>query len=155
MIAEQEYLRTFQKLKSLGSLAGLDDATALHYLACLIDLAARYVDSESTDKALTWAAELKARTLSASDQITLSYFTANAWGDKQNFRHQSADEAWKWEQPETLNQILCLRRARRHPHFQEWDRVRQAQVLTNLGNQLDTLSQFRRSPRSLEQCSGD
>lgn len=142
MTAEHELLRTFQKLKSLSSLAGLKNGKALHYLACLVDLAARYDDPESTDKALAWAAELKSRKLSASDQITLSYFTANAWGDKQNFRHRNADEAWKWEQPETLNQILCLRRARRHPYFQQWDGVRQAQVLTNLGNQLDTLGRF-------------
>ena len=142
MTAEHKLLRTFQKLKSLDSLAGLDDCTALHYLACLVDLAARYDDPESTDKALAWAAELKSRALSATDEIAVSYFTANAWGDKQNFRHRSADEAWKWEQPETLNQILCLRRARRHPSFQQWDGVRQAQVLTNLGNQLDTLRRF-------------
>jgi tetratricopeptide (TPR) repeat protein len=142
MTTEQEFFANFQKLKSLNSLAGLNNATALHYLACLVDLAARYNDPESTDKALAWANELKSRTLSASDEITLAYYTANAWGDKQNIRHRDANEAWKWEQPETLNQIRFLRRARRNPHFKQWDGVRQAQVLTNLGNQFDTLGRF-------------
>ncbi|RDV04503.1 LA2681 family HEPN domain-containing protein [Undibacter mobilis] len=142
MTDEQEYLRTFQMLKSLDSLDGLQDGKALHYLACLVDLAVRYEDPESTDKALAWASELDKRKLSESDQILLSYYTANAWGDKQNLRHRNADAAWQWDQPETLNQIQHLRSARRHPHFEKWDRVRQAQVLTNLGNQFDTLGRF-------------
>lgn len=100
MASEQEILRSYQTLKALNNLSGLDDEKALHYLGCLVDLAADFNDPESIDKALTWADELKARTLSEPHQIELSYFTANAWGHKHAFRNRSADGAWRWEQPE-------------------------------------------------------
>jgi hypothetical protein len=66
---EKEYFRSFQKLKSTESLAGLDNASALDYLACLVDLAAHYDDGSSIDKALRWAEELQARALNPTERL--------------------------------------------------------------------------------------
>jgi tetratricopeptide (TPR) repeat protein len=142
VVEEADYRRTFDRLGGIESLLGLEDAKAFHYLACLIDLASRYHDPSGTAKALRWCEELEKRSLSASNEMLLAYYRANAWGDKASERHLDHVEAWRWEQPETINQILSLRKARRHPRFPTWDSVRRAQVLTNLGNQLDGLGRF-------------
>jgi hypothetical protein len=139
---ERDFRSSFERLKKIETLEGFDDEKALHYLSVLVDLAHRYSDLTSTEKALKWCDELKVRSLSPSNEMQLSYFTANAWGNKQEMRHANSHDVWSWEQPETLNQILALRQTRRHPKFGEWDSVRRAQVLTNLGNQLSGLGRF-------------
>lgn len=142
MVEESDHRRTFDRLRQLESLLGLEDARAFHYLACLIDLANRYHDPSSTDKALRWCEEIEKRPLSNSNEMLLAYYRANAWGVKATERHSDHMEAWRWEQPETINQILWLRKARLHPKFSTWDAVRRVQVLTNLSNQLDSLGRF-------------
>jgi tetratricopeptide (TPR) repeat protein len=142
MAEESDYRQTYNRLGQLECLEGVEDAKAFHYLACLIDLANRYHDPSGTDKALRWCEELGKRALSDSNEMLLSFYRANAWGDKANELHCDGTKAWRWEQPETISQILSLRKARRHPGFPTWDAVRRAQVLTNLGNQLDILGRF-------------
>jgi tetratricopeptide (TPR) repeat protein len=50
--------------------------------------------------------------------------------------------AWDWSQPEVLQQISALRRAVRGKGFDDLDAVRRPQILTNLGNQLNSLGRF-------------
>ncbi|MEI9803514.1 MAG: LA2681 family HEPN domain-containing protein [Pseudolabrys sp.] len=126
----------------MESLARLDDEKAFQYLGSLIDSAFHLGRPEGTDKALAWSDELEVRPLSAANQMLLDYFRANAWENRKNLHIHDKEKAWRWTQPEALQQILFLRRAVRRAEFPQWESVRQAEVLTNLANQLNTLGRF-------------
>src|SRR5262249_17504651 len=53
----------------------------------------------------------------------------------------SQDE-WEWEQPEFERQIIHLRRALSGDGFKKLHSLRRCQILTNLGNLLNTVGRF-------------
>lgn len=73
--------------------------------------------------------------------IALSYyFRANAWENR--LYENGRVGTWHWEQEEIRQQILDLRRALRHPGFAALPAFRRCQILTNLGNALNTVGRF-------------
>jgi hypothetical protein len=127
-------------LRAELSICALPDAEALHHIGLLIDDACERRSGGDTDHAFTLLEELQARPLAPDLASTVHYFRANAWANRRLARAHT--EGWAWEQPERQEEILELRRAVRHEGFEQLDRIRQCQVLTNLAGQLSSIGRF-------------
>jgi hypothetical protein len=132
---------SIDELISKGIEGDSNDA-AIKKTAILIDLAGDLTRDDALVTALEWCDQLEKRSLSEGQQALLGYFRANAWGDRQRIKHHDPNVAWDWEQPEFLQQILCLRRAAVLPGYKKLHPIRRCQIQTNLGNQLNTLGRF-------------
>lgn len=135
-------MSTYADLIALEDPSDLSDDQALDALATLIDEAADRNDASGTDKALAWFELLDTRDFSDERRATFDYFWANAWANRQNDRDQDPAAAWEWDHPELGAQLFRLRRAYQSPGFPKLDIVRRCQILTNLGNQLNTSGRF-------------
>lgn len=124
------------------SIDGLANAAAFELLGRLIDDAFDNVDLLLVDHLLALADKIEARKLQPEEQALLDYFRANAWACRYQQRLGNRQAVWEFEQPEVLQQVFYLRRAANSPGFAAMDDIRRCQILTNLGNQFDTLGRF-------------
>lgn len=134
-----------QSYEALMAIEGINDLTvdlALEKIGQLIDLSDDLGQSDGIERALEWCDALESRGIPDPHIALLEYFRANAWGSRQQKRHADRSVAWAWEQPELQRQVLHLRRAIRNPGFAKLSALRQCQVFTNLGNQLDIVGRF-------------
>lgn len=69
----------------------------------------------------------------------LNYCRANAYSALKQLNLDYKENPFGWQQPEVTEEILSLRRARKSEAFSALDIVRRAQILTNLGNALNTV----------------
>lgn len=90
-------------------------------------------------KSLIATCEQLHATASDRDRVTLLYFASNAHDALR--RHDSSDAGtlWKWDQPDAVASILCLRRAMIERGYAGIHPILRAQIATNLANQLDYL----------------
>jgi hypothetical protein len=133
---------SYNELVNLSGIEKFGLEAALHAIGSLIDLADTLGQEEGAIRALEWSDSLERRGIPLAEAAVLEYFRANAWAARQGIRHRDLAVAWGWEQPEIQNQIFHLRRAINHPGFETLDGLRQCQILTNLGNQLNTVGRF-------------
>jgi tetratricopeptide (TPR) repeat protein len=122
--------------------SALDSAQALEHLARLIDLAFDSMHVEGTRSAILLGEGIAKRPLTPAQVALLDYYLSNAWSNRTRLERQSAQDEWKWEQAGAEKQIIHLRRALGSAGFRELDTVRRCQILTNLGNLLDTVGRF-------------
>lgn len=135
--------KLFDQLMGLEAPAKVRADEAINRLGLLVDLAFEFDEEAGTDCALEWAEVVAARDdLSEVQTALFQYVWANAWGGRQHRRHRDADVAWAWDQPELARQILHLRTALHSPGFDQLDRMRRCQILTNLANILNTTGRF-------------
>ena len=115
---------------------------ALDLVARLIDEARDKKSKAGTDAAFNLLEELEKsdRAINSEQFVLLHYFRANAY-DNRCFE-VGETQSWNWDLPNTQNQILELRKAIRHEGFCELPNIRQCQILTNLGNLLNTIGRF-------------
>jgi len=124
------------------TIGSLSDADALDLIAKLVDQAFDDADLALVDHSLSLADELEARGLQSPEMALLDYYRANAWACRYQQRLGDLAAVWDFEQPEVRQQVFLLRRAANSSGFAEMDAIRRCQILTNLGNQLDTLGRF-------------
>lgn len=132
----------YDALMALSDLEHLSNRDALDSLAMLIDLSGHIGKPDGTRRALEWCEQLDSRDFTHVERAEFDYFWANAWADRQHARHLDRDAAWAWEQPEQRKQIFYLRRALTNPAFSQLLKERRCQILTNLGNQLNSAGRF-------------
>jgi len=132
----------FQKLLAVQSVDNLNSKAALNHLARLIDLSLDFGHLDGTNRAIQIGEQVSKRSLTSADAILLDYFLSNAWANKRQIATRSEQDRWKWEQPEVERQIIHLRRAIRNEGFPGLELLRQCQILTNLGNLLNTVGRF-------------
>lgn len=129
-----------QKLIALGPPQATETGSrALERIGMLIDLAGDLGRDDTTVLALEWCDLLIQGKLTKQQQVLLDYFRANAWASRKRLKHHDPDSAWQWEQPELQSEIFYLRRAAHAPGFEKLSALRRCQILTNLGNLLNTL----------------
>ncbi|MBL8539259.1 MAG: hypothetical protein JNK68_02690 [Betaproteobacteria bacterium] len=124
------------------NLDGLPATNALDTIGDLVDLACDTDNLDLVEHALELAHQLEACGLRDEHRTLLDYFRANAWACRYQRRYRERDRLWDFEQPEIQQQILLLRRAAQGPGFAAIEPTRQCQILTNLGNQFDTVGRF-------------
>ncbi|MGH8106545.1 MAG: hypothetical protein ACREO2_09510, partial [Arenimonas sp.] len=124
---------------TVGDLSNTD---ALDLIAQLVDQAWDDANLTLVDHSLSLADELEGRGLQSSEIALLDYFRANAWACRYQQRLGDREAVWDFEQPEVRQQVFLLRRATKNPGFASMDALRRCQILTNLGNQFDTLGRF-------------
>ncbi|PMQ06536.1 hypothetical protein DyAD56_03505 [Dyella sp. AD56] len=130
------------------SMSNLSHADALDAIAKLVDQAGDAGDSVLIDEALVMADTFEVRGLQPDEQAALDYYRANAWAWRQRFNRVERAAAWDFEQPEVREQIFWLRRAMNSVAFESLHPIRRCQILTNLGNSLDTLGRFIEARRA-------
>ncbi len=124
------------------TVTGLSNAEAIDLIAKLVDQSFDDADLDLANHSLSLANELGARSLQPSEMALLDYFRANVWACHYQQRLANRTAIWDFEQPELQQQVFLLRRAANSPGFVSIDAMRRCQILTNLGNQLDTLGRF-------------
>lgn len=129
----------FESLMALGPIEAVANTVALKRIGILIDLAGDLGRDDGITRGLDWCDVLGKRRLTDRQAVLLEYFRANAWANRQRAKRRDAESAWEWEQPEQQRGIYHLRRAAQLPGFDKLPRLRRCQILTNLGNQLNTL----------------
>jgi hypothetical protein len=113
----------------------------LEALGLLVDLSSDLVRRDSLDVALAWAETLETRPLTPAEEMTLQFFRGNAWLEKYKQSVQCGDrDNQDWSQPELGSAVLALRTVLMNESFSSWPRIRQAQLYTNLGNALSTVT---------------
>lgn len=145
-------INTYTDLMRVSSLSGIGASEALDHLAGLIDLSHELGEAPGLDRALSLGEELRLREDLKSDEAALlHYFLANAWSDLQCLRRKGQPSSWDWEQEETEKAIFHLRSALRAEGFTPLHKIRQCQVLTNLGN---VFNQIGRCVEAIEYWNG-
>jgi hypothetical protein len=129
---------TLQKIVG-RSIRSLSNEAALNHIASLVDLSSDHLCLRGAEHALLLLDKLKNRDLSPSQAATLHYFRANAWSVKSKIAQQ---DAWFWERTEMQQEILELSRAVNHDGFNQLDKVRKCQILTNRANALNAAGRF-------------
>lgn len=119
----------------------------LNRIASLVDQANDHNDLALVDEADRLADYVESCSPQETEQALLDYFRANAWACRYQQRPSYHEKAWDFEQPEIQQQIFFLRRAANSSGFVGLDSVRKCQILTNLGNQLDTIGRFIESQK--------
>lgn len=132
----------FRSILEVESVDALDAEAALNHLARLIDLAFVFRHADGTRRALQVGEDISKRILTHGQTAILNYYLSNAWANRRQLERPAGQDEWKWEQPEVEKQIIHLRRALGSDAFSELDPLRQCQVLTNLGNLLNTVGRF-------------
>lgn len=129
-------------LLQIESADDLDAEAALNHLARLIDLAFDFKHVEGTIRALQVGEAISKRSLAPAQTAILNYYLSNAWANRRHLERTTAQDEWKWEQPEIETQIIHLRRALGNDGFSELHPLRQCQIVTNLGNLFNTVGRF-------------
>lgn len=118
-------------------------ADALDHIGRLIDVSYDLGRADGARRALELAARLRDRgPLSEVQEAELLYYEANAWAARRPFLTPGNADAWNWNDEALDNEIRLLRRALRAPGYAGLAPLRRSQILTNLGNALDTLGRF-------------
>ena len=73
------------------------------------------------------------------DRVRLFYFLSNTYGEIISIKRGDSDYAWSWEQADSIQNILSLRKAIREPSFESIGSIVACQIQTNLANRLSTL----------------
>ncbi|MDZ4693409.1 LA2681 family HEPN domain-containing protein [Terricaulis sp.] len=127
----------FEQLMKIDDLRALGHDQALSSIAQLVDLAADFKRIDGEDKALRWCDELEET--APKSAALLHYFRANVWGNRRARKYKGP---WDWEQPELQHELLWLRKSIRDTGFDDLEDQRRCQILTNLGNELNTVGRF-------------
>jgi hypothetical protein len=126
-----------ERLLATKDITALPIETALKRTAHLVDLSSQFGRAEGTALALQWCDLLENSGLKPGQRSLLEFYRANAWDDARKRNYDAAGYAWAWEQPELRHQLLSLRRAANSEGLAALQPIERAQILTNLGNQLD------------------
>lgn len=132
----------YDELMAHPDIDGVAVEVALDRVGTLVDLSDNLGRPDGAARALQWTEAIEKRGLPETSASLLEYFRANAWSALRHMRHTDRAVAWSWEQPELQNEILHLRKAVRHSGFERLELHRRCQVLTNLGNGLNTVGRF-------------
>ncbi|PQA78014.1 LA2681 family HEPN domain-containing protein [Rhodoferax sp. TS-BS-61-7] len=127
---------------ALKTLDGLEVTESLDVIALLVDHAMDTEDPELNTQVLAWADRLEASLVAGVELVKLDYYRANAWANVNRVARQKLTTTWAWEQEPLERQILLLRRALNRSAFDEMSTLMQCQILTNLGNQLNSVGRF-------------
>jgi hypothetical protein len=131
----KNYLQRLLATKDIGD---LPVEKTLRRTAHLVDLSSQFDSPEGTDLALQWCDLLEKSDLTPGQLSLVQFYRANAWDDVRKRKYDAENYAWAWEQTELRHQLLSLRRAARTEGLAELRPVERAQILTNLGNQLNS-----------------
>lgn len=118
----------------------MSDDTALESIGSLIDLASDLGSDAAATRAFEQLRLLERRDLTAANRSILHYFRANAWQARRTINAVPGPRVW--EQPDREKQIFELLCANYSAGFNDLDPVRQCQILTNLGIQLNDVGRF-------------
>lgn len=126
------------RLMATKDIAALPVEKALTRTAHLVDLSSQFDNPEGTQLALQWCDVLEKSNLTPGERSRLQFYRANAWDEVRKRKYDAENYAWVWEQTELRHQLISLRRSVTIDGFAELQSVERAQILTNLGNQLNS-----------------
>ena len=107
-------------------------------LAYAIDSASDAGD-EAVLRRLGEDCESRLRTAESEDRVRLLYYWSNTYSSIIAIKQNDSDFVWNWNQPESVQNILLLRRAIREPSFDTIDSIVVRQIRTNLASCLHAI----------------
>ena len=132
---DQPFKFEYSRFINLDSLAELNPAIALKQIAHAVDHASDIHDVEGLYKITSdLAPSIDPDALSAVDEIYLNFYLANAWSSIKHELSSDLSDAWEWESPPILKEIIHLRRALACEDLNKIGDVQISRIRTNLGN---------------------
>jgi tetratricopeptide (TPR) repeat protein len=125
---------------SFDDFTQLSDDDALAAFGKLIDSSFDAGDLSTLRDAQSIAKVIATRELRPDLAALLCYFEGNLWASIRVLKRES--DLWKWDQPETREEIIAFRRAITHPGYARLQPTSRCQIATNLGNLLSTVGRF-------------
>jgi len=136
------------EILQIKNLAGLSNTDAFDLIGRMIDLSDIYNRDEGINRALKLCNELAARSLEDKETSLIHYFFGNIWSIlRRQILSKQPKLVWSWEQTEIVKALFHLRTAIRHKGFEQLDKFRRCQILTNTANVFNTLG---RSTEAIE-----
>jgi len=131
----------FRELMAIVNLDRYSNDEALEYLAKLADLSLDLRKDEGLNHVICISRGIQGRELTPKQEANLNYYLANVWGSKRIINIEN-ESPWHWERQVYENEIIHLRRALKKDGFSTLSQRRQCEILTNLGNIMDTVGRF-------------
>ncbi len=138
----QDHKAYLNKLLATKDIAAIPIEEALQRTALLVDLSSQLNCPKGTELALRWCDSIQGLLLTPRQRSLLEFYRANTWDDARKRKYDAENYTWAWEQPELRNQLLSLRRSAQAEGLAELQPIERAQILTNLGNQLNSAGRF-------------
>ncbi|MDF3814050.1 LA2681 family HEPN domain-containing protein [Rhodopseudomonas sp. BAL398] len=132
----------FARLLATKDITAIPLEKALLKTAHLVDLSSDFGSEEGAKLALRWSDTLEKSDLTPGQRSLLQFYRANAWDSERKRKFNPENYAWAWEQTELREQLLSLRRAVNPEGLAELEPIERVQILTNLGNQLNSAGRF-------------
>jgi len=104
-----------------------------------IDLAMEQKSISHIEQGIFLLEEWLPKVNTSKNKVLCHYFLAVAWEDKRAYYRHKKTSDWDWEQEEIEHALINLRLAEKYFQRIENPKVRYLQILTNLGNILDSL----------------
>jgi tetratricopeptide (TPR) repeat protein len=118
-------------------------AAVIAHICDLIDVSTDLGEADGARRAIELCDQLRKNPVLVDEESALLYyFEANAWSILGPEPAINASDIWNWRNEAFENVIRRLRQAQRSPGFARLNPQRQSEILTNLGNALDTLGRF-------------
>lgn len=133
---------TYKSLISRENLIGLTDEESLRHIGRLTDISLDIQKIEGLKHSIKLSEELQGRSLTYGQLATSHYFLANVWANLRSLLRKDKDCSWDWEQEETEEELIHLRRALNDKGLLEISKERACQVLTNMGNVMNYVGRF-------------
>ncbi len=133
----------YEELMSLENLNRIETEDALERIGNLADISFDLKEIDGLKRAIEFSEELENRQNLTDDQLsTLNYYVANCWSSLKELKRKGTELSWEWEQEEIEKEVLHLRKALNSDGFNKQIKLRQCQILTNLGNSFDHVGRF-------------
>ncbi len=133
---------TYKLLISQETVVNLNNDEALDRISHLIDLSFDLQKVKGLKHALKLSESLEKRKLSDEQFVLLHYFLGNAWDSIRRLQRGDSEKSWEWEQKEIEKGVIHYRKALRGSNSRDFPKIRECQILTNLGNLMDNIGRF-------------
>jgi hypothetical protein len=128
---------TFEELLQKEGIEALSNQGLFERIGLLIDFSQDPLHEFGIVRALDFADLLEARALTETEKALLHYFRSNAHANARKIHLAKLNVTWLWDEPHRGDSILQLRRALTSAGFPSLAQLRQTQILTNLGNEMN------------------
>ena len=139
----EEIFNQIISVERIDDFGETDTDKVLYKIGLLIDVSGDLGKPEGIRLAIKLLDELRDNKKIVKEQLAMShYFSGCAWSSLKELTRKDSQSAWDWEQEEIEKEVSHLRKALNNDHFTDLPKIRQCQILTNLGNAFNRIGRF-------------
>jgi tetratricopeptide (TPR) repeat protein len=133
---------TYKDLLNIDDISQLTENEQIDVIGNLFDFSFDNQNIEGLNKSFQLIEQIQIDRLSEVNKTVLFYDISNGWSYLRKLKYFKTSEAWSFQMEELSNEIYYLRKAISSSGFNEVQKERQCQILTNLGNSFSFIGRF-------------